>query len=194
MDSTPNPDQLVKQMNSGSLEEARAAAAAFVMAHGPLIRARARRNLTPRMRRQMDSQDLLHTVARRLDRAIVNGTFSGNSSQNVLGYISKILDNACMDKWQVIRRYETVEGPDSELAIAMLRRIKAGDADVSTGVVDISRLLQAIAEEDAELVVLHARGMSYKAMAQLLSVKPAALRTRWSRLRPELLEKLDAHT
>ncbi len=181
-------------MNSDDLEEARAAAAEFVMAHGPMIRARARDKLTPQMRRQMDSQDLLHTVARRLDRAIVNGTFSGKSPKNVLGYISKILDNACMDKSQVIRRYETVEGPDSELAKAMLRRIKAGDADVSTDIIDISRLLSKITDEDAELVVLHARGMSYKAMAQLLSVNSAALRTRWSRLRPVLVEKLDAYS
>ncbi len=51
----------------------REASAEFISRYGPRIRRRVRGKLSPAMRRLFDSQEILATVARRLDQMVASG-------------------------------------------------------------------------------------------------------------------------
>ena len=67
--TTGDLDTLIARMRAGD----RAAAAAFITQYGDRVRRRVSGKLSPAMRRLFDSQEIMSTVARRLDHCVSGG-------------------------------------------------------------------------------------------------------------------------
>jgi hypothetical protein len=73
--AAPDFDALLARMRAGD----RDAAAAFVTRYGTRIRRRLRGKMSPSIRRLFDSQELMSTVARRLDAFVRSGRLAAVS-------------------------------------------------------------------------------------------------------------------
>lgn len=177
-----NTRRLIDLIRKGDRE----AAALFVTKHADLIRARYRRRLSPALRRLADSQDLVSTVARRLDAAFVRGNVTVNNERQLWALVNTIASRAIADKARVLKRLQKIEGPDSEWARKILdRERQSGDADsfdVSIGVA----LDSVQGSVNRQIFAMWLSGMTLTQIAEELAMTPAAVRQRWMRIRSNL--------
>lgn len=168
----------------------RGAAAAFVMRHEQKIRRRYRRQLGPNMRRLFDSQELLSTVLRRLDRYVVNETIRAPSDGAIWHLVFKIADAALVDRIRVLNRLKQVRDEHQEIARQMLKRLEptSNNEDFAEQLDGLLRSLPC--PTDREIVSLWLGGASLNQISEILQITPAATRKRWERIRVGFREQL----
>ncbi len=187
----PGVESLLARIRGGD----RGAAADFLEGNAPLIRRRYRHKLGRAMRRVFDSQDLMSTVARRLDHLIRSGHVLAANSAQFWALLFRIADGAVVDKIRVIQRLNKVEAPESEFAQALRARLEAGSiVDDESGDLVLARLFESIPEaKDREILSLWLSGSSHAVIAQLTELKPDVVRKRWERIRQHCRETLEEH-
>jgi hypothetical protein len=92
-------EELLYRMQQGD----RAAAAEFMQRFGDRVRRRIRGKLGHGMRRLFDSQEILSTLGRRLDRYIYTGQMKAASLAELWGLVFRIADNSLVEKARVYR-------------------------------------------------------------------------------------------
>jgi DNA-directed RNA polymerase specialized sigma24 family protein len=180
---------LLARMRAGDRE----AVAQFLTCYGPYIRRRVRGKLSPSMRRLFDSQELLSTLGRRLDRYVRAGRLNTMSNPQFWTLIFKMLDTAIIDKGRVMRRLNAIEGEDSPIAQAILRRMEHGEAAASQGAeVELDELLRLLRNPtERQIVSLWLMGHSLRVIADYVGLTPQATRQRWLMIRQRLREALE---
>lgn len=180
---------LIARMREGDRE----AVAQFLTNYGPYIRRRIRGKLSPSMRRLFDSQELLSTLGRRLDRYVSAGRFHATSDPQVWSLVFRILDNAMFDKQRVMRRLRSVEGEDSPIAAAILARIEYAEQRADRGAeVELDELLRLLRSPmERQIVSLWLSGHSLRVIADYVGLRPEALRQRWASIRQRLREGME---
>lgn len=197
-DSTPPPpiEDLVVRMRSGDRE----AVGLFVEAYGPFVRRRVRGKLGPSMRRLFDSQEILSTLSRRLDRYVRSGRLQASTEPQLWALVFKMVDAALVDKVRIIRRLRHAEGEDSEFARTWLSRIDR--AARSTGPdgdgveLEIDAALRLLPNAvDRQILSLWLMGNSHRVIGGYLGISADATRQRWQaireRLRTALLQEMN---
>jgi hypothetical protein len=180
----PSLDDLVLRMRAGD----RNASAEFITGYGPLIRRRVRGKLGPTMRRLFDSQEILSTVSRRLDRYVRSGRVRAATETQLWTLVFKRVDAALVDKTRIARRLRSVEGDDSEFARALLNRIERASQrgpDEIDGLVD-GALRSLSSVTDRQILSLWLMGNSPRVIADCVSISYDALRQRWQAIRDRL--------
>lgn len=181
--------ELVERMRAGD----RDAAAEFIRRYGPRLRRRIRSRLGPRLRRIFDSQDILSTLARRLDSFVLRGGLRVESEGQLWAFVLRMAENATIDKQRILRRLRAVEGEDSPVARALERRMAragADDSDQSVGV-EIERALALLDDPlDREILSMWLAGHPHTVTAQAVGLAPTAVRKRWQVIRGHLRERL----
>jgi len=163
----------------------RAAAAEVVARYGPLLRQRIRRKLGRVVRTLFDSEDVVSSVARKLDLAVANGRIDVADGEHLLALIQRMMKTTVVDKSRVVARLRVAEGPDSVWAMRFMQRIE-GDSNPD-------------ADEALELAVRHLddpddrlqfslwlRGEPHRVAAEQLGISPALARKRWEKIRRKL--------
>jgi DNA-directed RNA polymerase specialized sigma24 family protein len=179
---------LVELVRSGD----RVAGAEFLRRNHDVLRQRIRRRLRRVGRRLFDSQEILSTVCRRLDRMVSHGTVRAIDPAALMRLVVEIADHSVVDKARVLDRIRRVEGPDSELAASLRSRIEEGEhAGVDGGEDVIARIFEKLDEQqEREILGLWLRGCPLVSIAQELETSPAAMRKRWEKIRRRCLAVL----
>jgi DNA-directed RNA polymerase specialized sigma24 family protein len=174
----------------------REAAATFVMRYGSRIRRRIRGKLSPSVRRIFDSQDVLSSVSRQLDRMIAAGRLTAANEDQLWSLIHEIANHVVIDKARVLNALKRTDGEDGALARSMLSRLHAGGrdgADDDLGIVEEALRLTPD-EVDREILLLWLHGTQLEQIAVSLEMKPATVRKRWQMIRERLTESLSDRT
>ncbi|CAN5837596.1 hypothetical protein BH11PLA1_BH11PLA1_18710 [soil metagenome] len=167
----------------------RDAGALLMSRYGPLLRQRFRRRLSPGLRRLMDSTDLMSTVTRRFDQAVVEHRAWFENEDQLWAFLKSIARNVIADKARVLQRLNRAEGPDSNWARAMAQRTEQGDpsrSDERFGEVIEFALASLESEVDRRVLSLWLAGMSFSEIAFEVDQQPNAIHQRWFRLRGRL--------
>lgn len=179
---------LVTRMRAGD----RDAAGEFMVEYGPLIRRRVRGKLGAAMRRLFDSQEILSTVGRRLDRYVRVGRLEAESPGQLLQLVFRMAEGAVVDKVRVFQRLERTEGEDSHFAQQFGSRLHDADNDQLDGaVLSLDNALRALTNDvDRQILTMWLNGTQHSVIAWDLGMTPAAVRQRWKTIRDHLKESL----
>ncbi|UCD74920.1 MAG: hypothetical protein JSV91_14175 [Phycisphaerales bacterium] len=173
-------------MRSGDRE----AAATFVMKYASRIRRRIRGKLSPSMRRIFDSQDILSTVGRRLDRFVQNGQMDAASEGQLWSLMLTIANNAVVEKSRQFRRLRRFEEADSDLARELSNRLRRSERGTSAGTsVEVERAMNLFDDSiDRQILSLWLKNTRHCDIAQRIDLAPTAVRKRWQKITTRLRE------
>lgn len=184
-------EALLARMRSGDRE----AAAAFVTRYGALIRRRVRGKLGAGVRRLFDSQDIMSTVGRRLDRYVRNGRVDARDESQLWNLVYLMAETAVIDKVRAVKRLDAAEGDDEPLARLLVQRLQGNPAASSEEAPDLERVYWSLGSDaERELLTLWLADMPLFRIAECLGVTPAAVRQRWKVVRDRLRAQLEAGT
>ncbi len=163
----------------------RNAGAEFFHRNRDLLRRRIRRRLRPSDRRLFDSQDILSSACRRLDRMVRGGTVRAVDPAALMALIQRIALNSVIDKGLVMQRLAREVGRDSRFAAELRSRIEAEDSRVHDGgSVLITRVFNGLSDPpEREILTLWLRGLPLKSIAAEFETRPATMRKRWEVIR-----------
>ncbi len=166
-------------LNSG-LIDVRPMLARFVLEHRDEVRAIARSQLRMTTRSVYDSDEIVSTVLRRLDRFVQEGRFSPTSGKDVWTLVSAVTHNTAVSKVRLMERARALVREDGVYATMLVERLNRcqGDDEAASLVTRIMLLIPS--EKDRQIVSLRLRGTTHKVTAQLLGLQEAAVRKRWS--------------
>ncbi len=182
--------ELLERMRAGD----RAAAAEFMTRYGPMIRRRIRGKLRPSMRRLFDSQEILSTVVRRLDRFVSEGKLSASNERQLWGLVLTMAEHAVLDKARIFRRLREVEGEDGGVARMLATRLRQAERPGGDGLeIGIARVLDLLDDGvDRQILQLWLLAKSLNVIARDVALSPAAVRKRWQSIRTRLQRSLGA--
>ena len=183
-------DGLVRRLREGD----RVAAAEFVREYGDLIRRRIRGKLGSSMRRLFDSQDILSTVTRRLDRYVRSGRVRAVDEAQLWSLVFKIAEVAVVDRLRAFERLKAVEGEDSPVARELLTRMeRAENTEPHGSELVLEQVYSTLSSPaDRELLTLWLADTPMFRIAAALNTTPAAVRQRWQAVRTRLKRDLEA--
>jgi DNA-directed RNA polymerase specialized sigma24 family protein len=175
---------LLSRMREGDRE----AASAFVSRFGDLIRRRVRGKLGTGMRRVFDSQEILSTVSRRLDRYVMDKHLHAVSEPQLWSLLFRMIDAALVDKARAYRRLRHVEGEDSEFASAFLNRMNERDrASSEGGEIELEAAFRSLKSDvDREILAMWLNDHTHVRIAEEIESTPEAVRQRWRSIREHL--------
>ncbi len=181
---------LLDRMRTGD----RKAAAEFLDRFAPRIRRRVRGRLRPAMRRLFDSQEILSTLARRLDLFVLGGKLTATSEAQLWSLVFTMAQNAVVDKARLFGRLRAAENSDDFARLLDQRLENAEQVNEDGAAVELERIFTALEDRtDREILSLWLHDTPHHMTAQLVGLKPAAVRKRWEtirrRLQPVLVQK-----
>lgn len=180
----PGLEALIRRMRVGDRE----AAAAFLSEYGWRIRRRLRGKLGPEMRRVFDSQDLLSTLARRLDTCVYERKLAATSADEMWAFVMGVARNSILEKARVVRRLRAAEGEDTPVAEALRARLEPA-REAGPGVA-LEEVLAAASEgPDRDILWLWLLGTPLAEIAAQIGMNEEAAKKRWQRLRARLRER-----
>lgn len=181
-----SPQDILSATEQGDIEGVRGKLARFVLLLAPEIRAAARRKLTKSARTVTDSEDVLSTVLRRVDRLVTEGCFRPQSDEDIHGLVMTVARNAAISKTRLAERAKRLLREDGDYTWWLVRRSEMCRTDE-----DASSLLNRMmwylsSERERQVFALRLRGASHRTIGQLLGVSETAVREQWRRMRQEL--------
>jgi len=181
-------DSLLERMRAGD----RVAAADFMDRYGSRVRARVRHKLSPGMRRVFDSQDVLSTVARRLDQVVRRGGVEASSEEQLWALVFTIANNSVSEKGRIQKRLRKTESEDSPFANEVLRRMEEAERVEAEGaVLALERVFELIDDAtERQIMTLWLNDVPLVEIAACLDIPEGTIRWRWAKLRDRLREKL----
>ncbi len=175
---------LLDRMRAGD----RQAAATFLSRFGARIHRRVSGKLGSAMRRLFDSQEIMSTVARRLDQFVRAGRVEAGSIGELWSLVVQIADHSLAEKARVFRALERREGEDGPFADLVRQRMRAAEIRASDGPeIEVDRALRHLSDPcDREILSLWLTGHSHVQTAELMGMAPTAIRKRWQGIREQL--------
>lgn len=188
--AAPPVADLLARMRGGD----RHAAAEFVARCGDRLRRRVRSKLSKPMQRLFDSQDILSTVARRLDGFVREGRVRAETEPQFWSLLHTISDNALIDKARVIRRLRIAEGDDGPLAHRLAERLEAADRDREDGaVIELDAAISFLRDPiDRQILCLWLKDLPHTAIGAEVGLAATAVRKRWQGIRERLKVRFES--
>lgn len=178
--------RLLARMRGGDRE----AAAEFIAEYGPRIQRRVRPKLGVGVRRLFDSQDIVSTVARRLDAYIAKGKLRATDEPQLWAFVFRLTSRAVLDKAAVCSRLRRVESEDAVVARSWSSRLESTPDDEQFDF-EIEQAFSALDDEtDRQILALWLHDTPSHEMGELLGMPPGTVRWRWSRIRESLRTSL----
>ena len=147
------------------------------------IHRRIHRLLREESRKITDTEEILSTSMRRIDRIIEDDRLVAQSDAQVIALVNAVIDRTILEKARVARRLISREVKAAHLKAAYEKNSVQVDNDL------LVKIGQQISDPiDREIVLLRARDQSFGSIAQHLNMEPEAARKRWSRIRNRVRE------
>lgn len=184
------PSALLERVRGGD----RQACAEFVVRYEARIRRRVRGKLPPAMRRLFDSQEIMSTVARRLDALVASGKLHAVSDGQVWSLVFTIAENSLVEKARVFRGLQAKEGEDGALAMKLMAKLQSAEFAAPDGAeIEIDRALSLLTDRlDRQILSLWLMGRDSISIAAAVELSPATVRKRWERIRERLRETYES--
>jgi len=184
--SAPDSDlrELLERMRLGD----RCGAADFIDRYGARLRRRVSGKLNATMRRLFDSQEIMSTVARRLDQYVRAGRLEAATVPALWALMVRITDHSLAEKARVFRALARKEGADGPFAELVRRRMHEAERQRTEGPeIAIDRVLRQVSDAtDREILSLWLTDHTHVQTAELLGLAPTAVRKRWQGIRESL--------
>lgn len=162
-----------------SVQAQRAQAAYLIERQRMGLHARIHRLLSDDARKLTDTEDILSTVRRRVDRIIYEGRLSAASNEQFYSLVHSVVERAILEKIRMGRRARLREQAAGAVRLRSLVESRGSEAISLT-----ERIGRVLTDPvDRELVLLRGRGLSFEMIAESMKMQPAAVRKRWSRIR-----------
>ncbi len=175
--------ELLQRMKVGDRE----AAGQFITRYGSRIRRRIRGKLSPAMRRIFDSQDILSTLGRRLDRYVLDGRVEANNEHELWGLVFKLANNAICEKGRLLRRLKHAEREDGPFATELAARLRSAqrpETDDDAFELEMGRVFAVVGDStDQRILFLWLDGVGHSAIATHVQMTVVAVRKRWQRIK-----------
>ena len=173
----------------------RQAVAEFINRYGSRIKRRVRGKLNGPVRRLYDANEMVSTVARRLDQFVRDGRLEADNPRRLWALVGRIADNAAIDKVRIFNRLYQTEGPDGVIAAAMAKKLGDAERGGEGGfVVELDKILCGIKDEkDRKILELWLKDVPHAEIAESLGMTSAAVRKRWQEIKERLREWLGPH-
>ena len=181
--------QLLARMRNGDRE----AAAQFIDRYGQRIRRRLRAKLSPSMRRLFDSQEILSTLARRLDSVVREGKLTADSEPRLWSLVLTISDHALVDKARLLDRLARVEGADGPAAREFRQRLHEAETSRPDGALgELDEVLKSLNDPiDRQVLSMWLNDIPHTLIGEELGMSAAAVRKRWQGIRTRLRERAE---
>lgn len=175
---------LLERIRAGDRE----AAARFVLRNEHKIRRRIRWKLGPRARRLMDSNDIVSSLARRLDSYVRDQKLHAPTEAALWRYIMDIALSTTVNKDKSVARSLRLERRDSPWGRATLERSRSeqNESEVRSQENVASALSELIDPTDKQILTLWLMDADYAAISQDVGLSLPAVRKRWQRIRERL--------
>jgi len=171
----------------------RGAAAEFLRRCGPRLRRRIRGKMNATMRRVFDSEDILSTLARRLDLLIMAGGLHLKSEAELRSLMFSMAEHAVIDKVRTFARYQRLEARglgDAHRLPADITR-QCTDDTAEQQVIDIDSCLRAVVDPcDRRILFAWLAGESQRTIAKHTALSIATVRRHWQRIKAKLRQVL----
>jgi DNA-directed RNA polymerase specialized sigma24 family protein len=159
----------------------RDAAAVVVERYGPRIQRHVRLRLSPSMRRVFDSLDVMSSMARRFDAAVMQGQVRVESEEDLFRYLRVVAQHAAIDHARVSERLRRTDTAGSGEGVESL--------GAELGMDELAGILADIPDADDRFIVCSwLSGRSHSVTAEALGMTAAAVRMRFSRCLAALRE------
>jgi len=167
----------------------RTSLARFVRDLEPEIRRVARRRLPDPGKSVYDSEDVLSTVLRRIDRLMFEGRLELRSEPELRGLILRVAECASIDRARLteLSRMRLIE--DGDFARGLLQSLDRCASDDDAAVMLYEMDCSLCVPKDRHLFWLRLRGASHRLIAKELGITEEACRQRWAQVRRELIER-----
>jgi hypothetical protein len=190
-----SPREAKPSTTSPSVEDAlpapirsRAELAAFLLERADEIRAVARRKLTNVARSSFDSEDVLSSVVRRMDKLFHDGRLQVATRDELWRLVQAVTSNRAVSFTRLRERMKQLgaEGGAYEQHLAnVFSTCESDDEAILTLYQVAARLAQPA---DRQLFLLRARGANHRAAAAVLGTSEEAARQRWASVRRQISE------
>lgn len=185
-DPTDDPGPVSLSAPTPSLS--REAVAGFVLRHESRIRAIARRKLTAATRSTFDSEDVMASVLRRMDKLAMEGVLRPRSEGELWSLIQTIASNTAVSKTRLIERARILLTEDGSYAYEFLSRLNRCNTDDEAQLL-VLRIAGALTgDRDRQIFLARIRGASHHAIAGILKISEAACRQSWMRICRDLFD------
>lgn len=190
-------DGAVVDILKNMLEGDRNACAAFCVRFARSMRAKIEPALPKSWRRVQDVDDILSTVARRLDTLVRTRRLRATHPAGLWALTNTIIEHAIIDAGRRARRRRLAERQLAGLATVGRRgeatlgvsRWAHDDRDDEREL--MSRAFEALnAEDDRQVLAMWLNETSWTVGARRLGITPECLRKRWQKVRSRLRERL----
>lgn len=178
---------LLQRMRSGD----RVAAALFVTCYGSLIRRRIRGKLRPEMRSVWDSQDILATLGRRLDRLVRLGRIEAASEEELWALAFRTAEQAVQEKSRAFRRSRKRELLVSRIASKASSSRCQSQLSGNVDGFDLDHAMRCLRDDTDRLILsLWVAGTRWSVIAAAVGLTQPATRKRGERIKLQLKERL----
>jgi DNA-directed RNA polymerase specialized sigma24 family protein len=183
--SQPQPEDILARMRTGDRE----AVGEFVTRYGDLIRLRIRDKLGPRLRRILDSEDVLSTVTRRLDGLVRDRAIRAGSNAELWSLVAAIANHAVAESARSAKREQnTLESAPRDSESEEAAQPTYAHATEDSALTGIVGTLQD--ETDRRILWGRLHDHAHEQIAEEIGSTPSAVRMRWSRIRKLLRDVL----
>lgn len=187
LNSVRNPVDLFGRLQGGD----RQAAAEMMLRCSRTLRDQFRYRIGPELRRLMDSEDLVSSVARRLDHAVSAGRATFANEAEMWGFLRTLADRVLADRTRELARLRRAESeatrgdPPGGATPSTDRPVPGVDSEnIETRAFGLLR-----SEAERRVLTLWLRGMSLSAIATDIGVPAPTVRQQWLRVRNRLLRE-----
>lgn len=164
----------------------RAELAAFLLERADEIRAVARRKLTTVARCSFDSEDVLSSVVRRMDKLFHDGRLHVTTRDELWRLVQAVAGNRAVSFTRLRERMAQLSEEDGPYAQHLASSFAACTCD-DEALLTLYQLAAKLAQPaDRQLFLLRARGANHRAAAAVLGVSEEAARQRWTSIRRQL--------
>ena len=178
--NTPQPDDRSPELDH-QLSRLRDQAAELVEQQRASILNRIHRLIGNDARRVTDTEDVLSTTLRRVDRAIAQGTFEAQSDAQFFAFVHGVIERSILEKARDSRRLTHRELIAERLKAISTVQNKESRTFTAEQTEHIGRAIKD--PVDREIVLLRGRGIKFAVIAETMGMTPFAVRKRWSRIR-----------
>lgn len=188
MSSNQRKDHDKDSPDSVRNEQMRCDAADMVQQQRDSILRRIRLLLGDDARKITDTEDILSTAMRRIDRAIERGRLRAMSDVQFYAFVHAVIRKSILEKSRNSRRIKAREQEKIMIQSSQesgADRTRNFDADV---VEHVGRFITD--PVDREIVLLRGRDHSFIEIAEVVGMSPQAVRKRWSRMRATVREMI----
>lgn len=167
----------------GSGPPSREQVASYLLANRGMVRRRVLGKLRQAGHSGIDPDDLLSTVIRRTDLAFLRDLLKPDSDAEFWAYVLAIADNATLNRIrdELLRRSAPLDAAMLANSTSVANDHAGSRSEAAAA--EVHQLLMELPfEQDRELLLWKARGVSYGAIATATQTPAPVLRQRWSRL------------